>query len=124
MKRAFYLSFLVLLGLDTFGQVAFKLAGERTLPVSLDWPWLTRVAHEPWAWAIAGCYISAFLTYMMLIKRAAVGAVFAASHLEVGTVLIVSYLYFGERLTLIQALGALAILTGVVILGFTEREEA
>jgi multidrug transporter EmrE-like cation transporter len=122
MKRSFYFGFLLLLSIDTFNQVAFKLAGERARPVTLDVPWVLRILSEPWSYTIIIGYCAAFLTYMMLIKRAPVGVVFAASHLEIVTVLVVSLVLFKETQTLIQWAGCAAIIGGVVILGLTETQ--
>lgn len=124
MKPLFYIGFLVLLALDTLGQIAFKMAGERTLPVTFDHPWLDRVLGEPWTWVIVGCYIAAFFTYISLIKKADVGPTFAASHLQIVTVTLFSFVYFGERFTLVQMVGCLFITAGVGLLAATEKENA
>ena len=68
-------------------------------------------------------YLATFLLYMTLIRNVHVGPAFAASHLEIVTVLIFSVFYFGERLTPVQMAGCVAIMTGVAILAVTEKEE-
>jgi multidrug transporter EmrE-like cation transporter len=120
MKPIFYLGFLVMLALDTFCQVAFKFAGERTLPVTLDAAWVDRVLNEPWTYAIFIGYGLAFFVYMSLMKHAAIGPVFAASHLEIVTISLISFYAFGERLTALQWVGCAAILSGVMVLALTE----
>lgn len=123
MKRSVYLLFALLLAIDTFCQVAFKMAGTRTAPATFDGDWLLRVVNEPWTLAILGCYAAAFVTYMTVIRNVHIGPAFAASHLEIVSVLVVSVLWFEERFTTLQALGCLAILGGVAILAFTEKEQ-
>ena len=82
MKRSTMLiGFLLLVAIDTFVQIGFKLAGNNTLPVTLDLPWLKRVAQEPWVLGVLLGYAAAFLTYMTLIKHAPIGPAFAASHM-------------------------------------------
>ncbi|HKD58373.1 MAG TPA: EamA family transporter, partial [Hyphomicrobiaceae bacterium] len=63
---------------------------------------------------------AAFLTYMTLIKHAPIGSAFAASHMEIVTVTLFSVLVFGDALTLWQAVGCCAIVTGVFVLAATE----
>ena len=122
MKKIVYALFVLLLAIDTFNQVAFKMAGERTAPVTFDADWLLRIANEPWIAAILGGYLVAFLIYMTLLRDVHIGPAFAASHLEIVTVMIVSVLYFGERFTPLQIAGCAAILGGVAILAVTEKE--
>ena len=122
MKKSLYLGFALLVAVDTLCQVGFKLAANNTGEASMDLAWLQRIAAEPLLYAVIGGYVVAFFTYMTLLKVAAVGPAFAASHLEIVTVLIISVLFFGEHLTLLQGLGCLTILAGVVVLGLTETE--
>jgi drug/metabolite transporter (DMT)-like permease len=121
MKRSTMLiGFLLLVAIDTFVQIGFKLAGNNTLPVTLDLPWLGRVGQEPWVVGVLLGYGAAFLVYMTLIKYAPIGPAFAASHMEIVTVTLFSVLVFGDTLTLWQAVGCCAIVTGVVVLAATE----
>jgi drug/metabolite transporter (DMT)-like permease len=121
MKRStMLLGFLLLVAIDTFVQIGFKLAGNNTLPVTLDLPWLGRVAREPWVIGVLLGYGAAFLTYMTLIKHAPIGPAFAASHMEIVTVTLFSVLVFGDILTLWQVVGCCAIVTGVFVLAATE----
>lgn len=121
MKRSSMLiGFLLLVAIDTFVQIGFKLAGNDTLPVTLDLPWLERVAREPWVVGVLLGYGAAFVVYMTLIKHAPIGPAFAASHMEIVTVTLFSVLVFGDTLTLWQAVGCCAIVTGVVVLAATE----
>jgi drug/metabolite transporter (DMT)-like permease len=68
-------------------------------------------------------YIGAFVTWMTLLKHAPVGPAFAASHLEVVSVLAISFLFFHEHLSLPQIIGAACIVTGIVCLSKSEAEQ-
>ena len=122
MKKIVYVLFILLLAIDTFNQVAFKMAGERTAPVTFDADWLLRIVNEPWIAAILAANLLAFLIYMTLLRDVQVGPAFAASHLEIVTVMILSVMFFGERFTPLQAVGCAAIFAGVAILAVTEKE--
>ena len=60
---------------------------------------------------------------MSLMKQAPVGPLFAAAHLELVTVTVLSWMWFGERFSLIQIAGCLCIIGGVVMLGVTETAQ-
>jgi drug/metabolite transporter (DMT)-like permease len=123
VKRSVIIGFLLLLAFDTAAQVGVKLAGER-IGEATPGEWLARVVHEPLVLAVLGCYVGSFASYISLLKRAPVGPVYAAAHGHIVTVLIISIAVLGERLTLLQALGALAIAAGIAVLAVTERPEA
>lgn len=124
MRKWVLLGFVLLLAIDTTATVLLKLAGERIGAFELALPWLRRIVREPLMLAIAGCYVASFVTYTSLLKYAAVGPAYAAAHGQVVTVLIVSMLWFGERLTLVQAAGCTLIVAGIIVLGVTEKLEA
>ncbi len=120
MRLKIVLGFLLLIAVDTFTQIGFKFAGNNTMPLTLDLPWIERVVREPWVFAVLGGYCTAFLIYMTIIKHAPIGPAFAASHLELVTVTLFSYVYFGDRISLVQAIGCCAIIAGVIVLARTE----
>ena len=123
MKRAVILGFLLLLTIDTGQQVMTKLAGNRIGEFRVEgWlDWLDRLGREPFVYAIGGCYLAAFFVYMWLLKVAPVGPAYAAVHGHVVTVLIISLLFLGERLTIMQGVGCLFIVAGIAVLAATEE---
>jgi drug/metabolite transporter (DMT)-like permease len=123
-KGVILTGFLALLAFDTLGQVAFKLAGSHTAPVALDLDFVLRLWREPWLIGIVVAYLGAFLTYMTLMKDAPIGPLFAASHLEIVSVSLISVLAFKESLAPWQMLGCLAIVAGVCLLAVLEEGEA
>ncbi len=117
------LGFVALISVDTVVQIGFKMAGQNTLPVTLDLPWLARVVNEPWVLVVVIGYCFAFVLYMTILKHAPVGPAFAASHLEIVVVTAISVWYFGDRITSLQALGCAAIVAGVIVLAIYETED-
>lgn len=123
MSRFYILGFLFLMLFDTLGQISFKLAATAAEPLEANWMWISRIFSHPYVYfAICG-YIGAFFTWMTLLRRAPVGPAFAASHLEVVTVMIASVIIFGETISLSNLIGAICIVGGIVCLAFAEREE-
>ena len=113
---------------DTLGQMGFKLAAIQTAPATFDVDWIRRIFLERWIYLAVAGYIGAFFTWMTLLKYAPIGPAFAASHMEIVSVLLLSVWVLGERLSLDQIVGALLIFIGIVLLGLKkeggEDEEA
>lgn len=119
-RRFYALGFGALMLFDTWTQIAFKLGAGHTGPFTFTPAWLTAAALNPWICGAVIGYLGAFVTWMTLLRHAPVGPAFAASHLEIVAVLIVSVLFFGERLAPIQIAGGLCIVLGIVFLSFSE----
>jgi len=98
MRRFYLIGFLVLLAFDTLAQIGFKLAAVVAAPPELEMAWLGRIATEGWIYlAIAG-FLGAFVTWMTLLRYAPIGPAFAATHLDIVTVLVVSVVWLWETL--------------------------
>lgn len=124
MRRFYLVGFALLMTFDTLTQVSFKMAGNHALPVEASIAWLLRLFSEPWVYAALLGYLGAFFTWMNLLKHAPVGPAFAASHLEVVSVMLLSAWLFHEPLTVAKLIGAAAILAGILCLGLAESDEA
>ena len=123
--RYFYLiGFGALMLFDTLTQVSFKLASSQAGEFIPKIEWLLVVLHNPWIYVAAIGYIGSFIAWMTLLKRAPVGPAFAASHLAIVFVLAISVTYFGEHLTVMQVVGALSIILGIVFLSLSEARQS
>lgn len=120
MRRFYIFGFLLLMAFDTMAQICFKLAGQRALPLAADLAWLLRLFGHPWVYGAILGYIGAFFTWLTLLRRAPVGPAFAATHLQVVSVLLVSAWLFHEPVTLLRGVGAVLILAGILFLGVAE----
>lgn len=124
MRRFYLIGFGLLMAFDTLAQLCFKWAGLHSGDLTFDMSWLLRVFAAPWIYGAVLGYIGAFFCWMTLLTRAPVGPAFAASHLEVVSVLVLSAILFDERLSALQWLGSAAIVAGIVCLAFGEDEVA
>ena len=122
MRRFYLIGFLVLLSFDTLAQIGFKLAAVAAAPPELEIAWLGRIATERWIYLAVAGYLGAFVTWMTLLRYAPIGPAFAATHLDIVTVLIVSVMWLGETLSRPQVVGAALILIGITILATTNVE--
>ncbi|CAM9350281.1 MULTISPECIES: DMT family transporter [Acinetobacter] len=122
--RLFYIvGFIVLMSFDTLAQISFKYASIHAMPLTYDIAWLSRILTHYWIYGAILGYIGAFFTWMTLLKHAPVGPAFAASHLELISVTILSIWLFNEPLTLSKVIGAIFILAGVLFLAKDESQQ-
>jgi drug/metabolite transporter (DMT)-like permease len=118
----FYLSgFAVLLAFDTVVQLSFKYAGAHAFPPEASWAWVARIFGHPWIYIALIGYVGNFFTWMSLLKHAPIGPAFAATHLDVVTVMLASAWLFHEALTPMRLLGAGVIMLGILCLAFAEK---
>jgi drug/metabolite transporter (DMT)-like permease len=123
MRRFYLFGFLLLMAFDTLAQISFKYAGNQALPVAASVAWVLRVFGQPWVYGAVIGYIGAFFTWMTLLKHAPIGPAFAASHLEVVSVMLLSIWLFDEPLTWPRLLGGIAIVSGILCLGLAEGRD-
>lgn len=124
MRRFYAVGFLLLMAFDTLAQVSFKYAGLHALPVRADVAWVLRVFGAPWVYGAVIGYLGSFFTWMSLLKHAPIGPAFAASHLEVVSVLLLSAWLFGDALTAPRVAGAALIVAGIACLALAEDRRA
>jgi drug/metabolite transporter (DMT)-like permease len=120
--RFFLFGFGLLLLFDTSAQVCLKLAAEAAAPFALDAQWAWRALQTPWLYAAIGSYLGAFFSWMGLLERAPVGPAFAASHLDVVSVLVISAILFREPVGMPQLIGSACICFGILFLSASARD--
>lgn len=123
MRTFYIIGFLILTAFDTLTQLSFKFASIHAMPMTMDWDWLVRVFSHPWIYGAFFGYIGAFFTWMSLLKHAPIGPAFAAAHMELITVSILSIWLFNEPMTLSKVLGAIFIFVGVIFLAKDETQQ-
>jgi drug/metabolite transporter (DMT)-like permease len=121
-RRFYLLGFGALLLFDTITQISFKLVTLHAGEFELQLSWVLDLFLNYWIYLAVLGYLGAFVTWMTLLKHAPIGPAFAASHLELLPVLIISVVVFDERLTFAQMLGVLCIVLGVVCLSLSKAE--
>lgn len=121
-RRFYVLGFGALMLFDTVTQISLKMATAHAGEFTPHLSWLQELLLNSWIYLAILGYLGAFATWMTLLKHAPIGPAFAASHLELVPVLMISVVFFGERLTLAQILGGLCIVLGVVCLSRSKAE--
>jgi len=121
MNKIILVGFPLLITIDTASQICIKIIGNRVSQFEFGTAWTERTLNEPLLYLVVLFFGAAFAVYLMLLKNAPVGPVYAAAHLHLVTVLFISVLYFGEHLGWLQVLGAVMIVGGVTVLAATEE---
>jgi drug/metabolite transporter (DMT)-like permease len=122
-RNMFYLlGFFALIMVDTFSQICFKMAAITAEPFLIEVEWLIRVLETAWVYGAIIGYLGAFMIWMTLLRHAPVGPAFAASHLEVVGVMVISSPLFGEILSISQILGGVLVVAGVICLAQNETQ--
>jgi drug/metabolite transporter (DMT)-like permease len=122
VRKFYIIGFFILLCFDTLTQTSFKLAAVNSAPAAMTLAWIGRLLAEKWLYVALFSYLGAFVSYMTLLRHAPVGPAFAATHLEIVTVTVVSVLFLGEKLTILQIAGSILIMAGIFMLG-TEPDQ-
>ena len=120
--KFYIIGFLLLMSLDTFAQISFKNASAVVEPFVINVDFFVRILSNIWVYGAIAGYIGFFIIWMTLLKYAPVGASFAASHLEIVSVTIVSYYLFNESLNNYKIIGGVLILLGVLCLAKDEEQ--
>lgn len=122
-KSTFYiLGFGLLMLFDTLTQISFKMASNHAGAFVLSWQWLVTVFSHPWVYGAVLGYLGSFVAWMTLLKHAPVGSAYAASHLEIVVVVVLSAYLFGDKLNPMQMVGTLCIVLGIVFLSLSESK--
>lgn len=122
MRNFYLIGFALLMLFDTIGQSSFKFTAIHAEPLEANIDWIIRVFSNHWVYTAIFGYIGAFFTWMALLKKAPIGPAFAASHLEVVTVMFASIWLFNEQITFMRFLGAALIVGGIIFLALAEKD--
>lgn len=116
MKRVYIFGFLALLFFETMTQICTKYVSATVWPIEFEMQWLSSVLSDKWLYLTISGYLGSFFCWMTLLRSAPVGPSFAASHLEIVTVAILSIWLFDEPMNIYKVIGGLCILGGVFCL--------
>ena len=122
--RRWVLGFLLLTTIDTAAHLLLKLTALDAAPLAPSLAWLVRALAQASLYGAVACYVATFFVWIALLRSAPIGPAFAASHLDVVTVMVASTLILHERVTPLQVAGAVLILGGIACLSASEARTA
>lgn len=118
--RARWAKPLLFLALPLLG-LAYQISAKKTadamvgVPFGLDW--LPKALRLPWGQALVAMEILAFVVWMVVLSEIKLSEAFPLSALSYALVVVASWTVFHEPASLLQALGGVAILAGVWLMG-------
>jgi drug/metabolite transporter (DMT)-like permease len=83
--------------------------------------WLLAVAANTGVWLAIACYIAAFFVWMLILRRSHLSLAFPLSSLVFVGVLLGSWLWLGEHISVLHWLGVAVIMAGIVLLAGGEE---
>lgn len=113
MDKALLVAPVVLLA---FSQVLMKLQASKAPIGSLNgWAYLKMLALAPGMWAALVLAGASFIAWMLILQRYPLNHVYPLVSLSFPLVALLGYLFLGERINGMQALGLALIVAGVAL---------
>lgn len=110
-------AWMVLLAIETLGQVALKLAGDRVGAFDLDRASVLLAVRTPWLWLGLACYLGQFTIWMAILERSSLSLAFPISAIAFVAVMVASRVVFGDPMGSEKILGSIVIIAGILLLG-------
>ncbi|HEU0277834.1 MAG TPA: EamA family transporter [Rhodanobacteraceae bacterium] len=110
-------AWVLLVAIETLGQVAIKLAGTADRGFDLDRESILIAVSTPWLWVGLACYLGAFAVWMNILEKSTLSAAFLTSAIVQVTVMFASWAVLNEPMGWVKVLGAAIIVAGILLLG-------
>lgn len=98
-------------------QVSAKHIADAVHGIPFGWTWLEQAARSHWTQAMVASEIAALCAWMTVLAELKLSAAFPLSAANYLLVLGASWFLFHEPFKILQIVGALTILAGIVLLG-------
>lgn len=107
--------------IGALGQLSLKIGATQLVPLALNLPQLPstliRAFSNPWVLAGALMYAASMVTWLKVLSTMDLSLAYPMVSLGYVIVLILSFLFLGEQLTLNKLLGVSAVIIGVILMG-------
>ena len=110
--------------LETFSQIAMKLAVGTLQVVPLSAAWVAALAQSPWFLLSLVSDLCCFLCWMAILKRTQLSVAFPLSSVCFVTILLAGRIIFSEPLLYRHWVGAALIMVGIFLVGKQDAQEA
>ncbi len=107
---------MVNLGLDTGGQLAFKAAAIEPPPGDAIAHWRF-MATRPWIWLGIACYVAEFLAWLAFLSLVPLSDGVLLGSINIVAIMLAGRWLFGERLSRMRVIGIVLVGLGVAIVG-------
>ena len=104
------------MGVDTGGQLSFKMAASQSEGLGLAQHW-KRMLARPWIWLGIFCYVCEFFVWMAFISEMPLSSAIMLGSINIVAIMIAGRVLFRETLTPLRVSGILFITLGVAVVG-------
>ncbi|HVX04245.1 MAG TPA: EamA family transporter [Rhodanobacteraceae bacterium] len=111
------LAWILLLAVETLGQVSLKFAGTRVGAVQPDLHSIRAALSTPWLWLGLACYLGQFVLWMRILEKSTLSRAFPTSAIAFVAIMIASWAVFGDPMGWEKILGSAIIVAGILLLG-------
>ena len=111
------LAWIVLLAVETLGQVALKFAGMHVGALELNRHSILTALSTLWLWLGLACYLGQFVLWMRILEKSALSRAFPTSAIAFVAIMIASWAVFGDPMGWEKILGSAIIVAGILLLG-------
>lgn len=111
------LPWLALIGVEVLTQLALKFAGQATGAFDFSRAAFARAVSDGWMWLAVACYVAGFLAWMLILRQMRLSHAYPASAIVFVAVMLSSWLFLHEAITVRQWIGAAIIVAGILQLG-------
>ncbi|HET9189150.1 MAG TPA: EamA family transporter [Rudaea sp.] len=111
------LAWMVLLAVETLGQVALKFAGTRVGALEPNRHSIFVALSTPWLWLGLACYLGQFVIWMRILEKSRLSSAFPTSAIAFVAIMIASWAVFGDPMGWEKILGSAIIVAGILLLG-------
>jgi drug/metabolite transporter (DMT)-like permease len=110
---------------NTTNQVCLKFASAILKDYSFGLGWFMAAAHNPYIWVSLVAEIIGFLAWLVILKTQDLSVAFPVSSMVYMAIIAASTLIFHEQTYMLQFIGMLFILLGILLMGrFTSSKES
>ena len=111
------LAWVLLLAVETLGQVSLKFAGTRVGAFELNRHSILVALSTPWLWLGLACYLGQFVIWMRILEKSRLSSAFPTSAIAFVAIMIASWAVFGDPMGWEKILGSTIIVAGILLLG-------
>lgn len=98
-------------------QITAKTTANQLAQARFDLTWLATAAGMPSIWLLVALEVTAFAAWMTVLSEMPLSAAFPLSAVSYVLIIAASSVVFHEPISLLQVVGSLAILLGVMLIG-------
>lgn len=117
LRSPLVVAWIVLLAIETLGQIAIKSAGAEVGAFELERASIVRAVSTPWLWVGLACYLGQFWIWMAILEKSALSAAFPTSAIVFVSIMVASWAVFGDPMGWDKLLGSAIIVAGILLLG-------